>query len=245
LTKRDQPEIEINGDRVVIAGQAFPLSFRRDGRARRMLLRVMPADGAVLLVLPRFATRRAAESFLTEHAGWVLARQAERLPKAAWVDGAILTFEGRPHRIRHRPEERGRGAVWIEQDTVNIGGRAEHLPRRLRDWLKKSAQERFTQEARRMAEEIGGNVARVTVRDTRSRWGSCTSQGHLSFSWRVVLAPDFVQRYLIAHEVAHLKHMNHGPAFWRLAAQLSGGEAAMREGKLWLRRHGAALHQQG
>ena len=235
----------LSGDSIRVDGEAYPFMLRRDARARRMLLRVMPADGAVVLVLPRHVPLRAGEAFVMEQAGWIAARQAERPRMPAWADGGSLPYLGERLPIRHRPEARGRGAVWLEDDGVHVSGEAEHLPRRLRDWLLRQARQRIAEEVQQLTAKTGLRAKRVSLRDTTSRWGSCSSTGTLSFSWRLIMAPPPVLRYLVAHEVAHLRHMDHGEGFWALVAGLLDGEAEMRAAKAWLRRHGAALHLEG
>jgi predicted metal-dependent hydrolase len=235
--------VEIHSDSLTVGAQSFPFLVKRDSRARRMLLRVMPRDGAVVLVLPTRASLKSGQQFVTEQVDWILARQGERPETQPWQDGAVLPLYGAPHIIRHRPT--ARGGVWVEQDEIHVSGRSEHLPRRLRDWLKRRAREEFAATARDMAAGIGVEVRRVTVRDTQSRWGSCSAHGNLSFSWRLLLAPPAIGRYLVAHEVAHLKHMDHSAAFWSLCARLLGSEHDLRIARSWLRRHGAALHLHG
>ncbi|WP_298725870.1 SprT family zinc-dependent metalloprotease [uncultured Ferrovibrio sp.] len=243
MTKPSSAPLVISHDRLVVGERSFPFEIRRNSRARRMLLRVMPRDGAVILVLPTRASLRSGQRFVAEQAEWILARQDERPQVQLWHDGAILPLNGAPHIIRHRPD--ARGGVWVEGKEIHVSGQAEHLPRRLRDWLKRRARDEFGAAARQMAAELGVKISRITVRDTQSRWGSCSAHGHLSFSWRLLLAPPVVTRYLVAHEVAHLKHMDHSPAFWRLCAQLLGSENELRTARTWLRRHGAALHLHG
>jgi predicted metal-dependent hydrolase len=123
-----------------------------------------------------------------------------------------------------------------------VRGEPEHLARRLRDHLVATARREFAHRARRLAFRIGKSVARVSVRDTKSRWGSCSGRANLSFSWRLIFAPESVVDYVVAHEVAHLAEMNHGPRFWRLVERLSPGSAVPRE---WLRRHRNRLFSYG
>ncbi len=243
LTKPYSAAVEIGPDSLTVGAVSFPFLVKRDSRARRMLLRVMPRDGAVVLVLPTRASLKSGQQFVTEQVDWILARQEERPESQPWHDGAVLPLYGAPHTIRHRPA--ARGGVWIERNEIHVTGQVEHLPRRLRDWLKRRAREEFGQTAREMAAGIGVQVRRVTVRDTQSRWGSCSAHGNLSFSWRLLLAPPAIGRYLVAHEVAHLKHMDHSTAFWSLCARLLGSDSELRAARIWLRRHGAALHLHG
>jgi predicted metal-dependent hydrolase len=132
--------------------------------------------------------------------------------------------------------------VAIADGEIRVRGDPAHLPRRVRDHLVALAGSELARRARRLAPEIGCKVARVTVRDTKSRWGSCSGQGSLSFSWRLILAPDSVIDYVVAHEVAHLAEMNHGPRFWRLVERLSPGSAAPRA---WLKQHRSRLFSYG
>lgn len=243
LTKPYSAPVDIGPDYLSVGEQSFPFTIRRDARARRMLLRVMPRDGAVVLVLPNRASLKSGQRFVAEQIDWIMARQGERPAMRPWEDGATLLLYGAPHTIRHRPASRG--AVWLEGEEILVAGQREHLPRRLRDWLKRRAREEFGAAARSMAAEIGVSVRRISVRDTQSRWGSCSARGNLSFSWRLMLAPPVVARYLVAHEVSHLRHMDHGAEFWGLCAGLLGGEAELRTARAWLKRHGAALHLQG
>lgn len=245
MTKGYSHTIEWAADQVFVDGRSYPFTLRRDARARRMLLRVMPRDGAVVLVLPKRASLQAGRQFMAEQAGWILARQAERPQSPPWADGGSVPFLGETLTIRHCPQARARGAVWREGGELLVAGQPEHLARRLRDWLKVRAREEFTVQARSLAAGEGLAISRVTVRDTSSRWGSCSAGGNLSFSWRLIMAPPAIVRYMVAHEVAHLRHMDHSDAFWRLVARLSGGEAEMRTARHWLKRHGAALHLVG
>lgn len=245
MTKAYSHTIDWQADQVVVDGQAYPFILRRDARARRMLLRVMPRDGSVVLVLPRRVGLAAGQAFMREQAGWILARQAERPQREPWQDGGFLPLLGEQLPILHRPEAKARGAVWLEDGAVHVAGLAEHLPRRLRDWLKQRARAEFSQQAREMAAAEGLTLRKVTVRDTQSRWGSCSAGGNLSFSWRLIMAPPAILRYLVAHEVAHLRHMDHSDAFWRLVARLVGGETELRAARGWLKRHGADLHLLG
>ena len=148
---------------------------------------------------------------------------------------------GEPLAVRHR--QGARGTVWREGAEIHVAGRPEHLPRRLRDWLTARLRERLLPLVAEKAARIGRPVKRITVRDTRSRWGSCGPDGSLSFSWRLALAPPDVVDYLVAHEVAHLAHMNHGARFWALARDLCDGP--IEKPQAWLKKHGEVLLQYG
>jgi hypothetical protein len=124
--------------------------------------------------------------------------------------------------------------------AIHVPGELPHVPRRLLDWLKSAARNEIAAAAQRYAAAMGVTYRRITIRDQRSRWGSCSAQGDLSFSWRLILTPTYVLDYVAAHEVAHLKHMNHGPRFWRLV--LTHCPEASRA-KSWLKAHGQSVHR--
>ena len=157
------------------------------------------------------------------------------------ADGATVPVFGAPHRIRLVLDPRA-APVTIVDGEIRVRGDPAHLPRRVIDYLKALAKREFAARARALAARLGKSVTRVGVRDPKSRWGSCSSRGSLSFSWRLVFAPEAVVEYVVAHEVAHLVEMNHSPRFWRVVASLVPDSAAPRA---WLRRHRAELLSYG
>jgi predicted metal-dependent hydrolase len=223
------------------AGDVLPVTFVRSGRARRASLRVDPARRRVVLTAPLRMARDTALGFAEQQAGWIAAR-LKRLPdKRPFADGVEVPLFGASHRVRHRPD--ARGTVWVEDGEIHVAGRSEHLPRRLRDWLLAEMRKRLALLVQAKAAKIERSVKRITVRDTRSRWGSCGPDGAMSFSWRLVFAPPEVLDYLVAHEVAHLVHMNHGARFWALAESLCDGPMAPPQA--WLKANGETLLQYG
>jgi hypothetical protein len=212
------------------------LELRESARARRLSLRVDPALGVIRLVMPMGLPEAEAQRFVQRHAGWVRARLAALPALRPFVDGAAVPVLGLDHRIRHDPEQRGLGCR--RDGELRVGGRVEHLPRRVRDLLTAEARTLIGERARVMATLLGARIQAITLRDTRSRWGSCSATGRLSFSWRLIFTPESVFNYVIAHEVAHLREMNHSPKFWALVARLNPDAASSRA---WLRRHGAEL----
>jgi predicted metal-dependent hydrolase len=210
-----------------------PLAIRVNPRARRMSLRVDAATRTIELVMPRGAATEHGVRFVDAHRGWIAARLDALPVPVRFEDGAIIPVLGVPHRIRHHAD-RGASPVSIGDGEILVRGDAAFLARRVRDHLVKLARQEFGRRARGCAARIGRSVVRVAVRDTKSRWGSCSSTGNLSFSWRLILAPEAVIDYVVAHEVAHLAEMNHGPRFWRLVAGLAGDHVGPRG---WLKRH--------
>jgi predicted metal-dependent hydrolase len=218
-----------------------PVSIRLSARARRVGLRIDAADRRVELVLPRGVSTKLALRFLTAQRGWIMARLDALPSPAPFVAGAIVPVLGVPHRICREPDPAA-PAVAIIAGEIRVRGEPEHLARRVRDHLAALALAELAGRARALASRIGRKAARVTVRDTRSRWGSCSAGGNLSFSWRLILAPEAVLAYVVAHEVAHLAEMNHGPKFWQLVESLAPGSGAPRA---WLKRHRARLLSYG
>jgi len=225
--------VEKLNQRVHELGLGVPVAIRVSPRARRLSLRVDAAARGVELVLPRRAPAEAALGFVARHRGWIAARVAAMPPPLRLVDGATVPVLGVPHRIR-QVTERMAASVAIANGEIRVRGDPEHLPRRVIDHLKAFARREFAARAREVAARLGKSVTRVGVRDPKSRWGSCSSKGALSFSWRLIMAPEAVIHYVVAHEVAHLVEMNHSPRFWRVVATLVPDSAGPRA---WLKRH--------
>ncbi len=223
-----------------LAGREVALTIRRNPRARRLSLRIAGHDGSVVLVLPRGVAESVGMDFLTGRADWVLDRLGALPERVPFADGAVLPLGGEPHVVRHDGETRR--PVFLNDGEIIVSGAPEHLPRRLGDWLRAESKRRIAPLAHAKAGRIGRRVTRITVRDQKSRWGSCAADGRLSFNWRLVLAPASVLDYVVAHEVAHLAEANHSPAFWRVVDRLTGDRG---DARAWLRRHGALLHRYG
>jgi predicted metal-dependent hydrolase len=212
------------------------VEWRRSSRARRVSLRIDPTGGAVVVTLPTRATRKAGMALLMGHADWVSDRLAALPEAVSFTDGAMVPICGIPHRIRHAPTAKG-GAFLLDQE-LHVTGAPEFLARRVRDFLRREALRRLSGLTIAKAGLIGIVPKRVTVKDTTSRWGSCAPDKSLALSWRLLMAPAFVQDYVVAHEVAHLRHMNHGPKFWSLVDELT---PHTKTAIPWLRAEGARL----
>jgi len=231
-------------------GEDLVITVRISGRAKRVGLRLDPAGERAVLTVPWGAPLDRAVRFAQDQAGWLAWNLAKQPKRIVFEDGAVIPMLGREIRLRHRPDQR-RG-VWLQggepDNDANplpelcVSGEADHMARRVTDWLKRRAREEISPRARAHARTLDRRVAKISIRDTTSRWGSCSSRGGLSFSWRLVLAPEEVLDYVSAHEAAHLVEMNHSPAFWRLVGQLVGDWEPQRR---WLKRHGAELHRYG
>ena len=225
---------------LTVADRRVPLVYRINKRARRIILRFDHGEGQIVVVLPRRATLEQGRRFALLNKGWISER-LDLLPEPVpFRPGRFIPLMGAMHRIRHLPQ--ARGLVWQEDGEIHVAGRPEHLSRRVEDWLKREARREIERRARAKADLIGKRITGITIRDPKSRWGSCSPRGQLSFSWRLILAPRHVIDYVVAHEVAHLKELNHGPRFWRLTAELTRDVEGARE---WLNTHGATLHRYG
>ena len=226
-------------------GEVYPVRLRRHPRARRYTLRIHSGTREVVLTMPPRGSAKQAREFAQKHGAWIAAR-LRRLPDAApFAHGTVLPLRGVEHRIEHRRS--ARGTVWIEAGSdgaqlLCVAGEAPHLPRRVRDFLKREAKRDLEAASRRAALAVGVALKRVSIRDQSSRWGSCSTTGVLSYSWRLILAPPYVLDYLAAHEVAHLVHMNHSRAFWRVVERIC---PHMARAKAWLDAHGTDLHRYG
>lgn len=225
-------------------GLELPIRLKVHPRACRIVLRVDPLDAAIDLVVPRGVRVAEAVEFARSKGEWIRRRIAALPPRVPFVDGSTIPVLGVERRIRHRGLRcpGARGVVWTEPGELHVVGEEAHLPRRIADWLKSHARDDFTRRAGQFAVEARRPLRRVTVRDTRSRWGSCAVDGSLSFSWRLVHAPRFVIDYVVAHEVAHLTEMNHGPRFWKVVDRLVPDTVRPRT---WLRDHGGTLLRYG
>lgn len=211
-----------------------PLVLRRSARARRISLRVSQLDGRVTLTLPPHVSEAQALDFAASKARWVRQHLARRAAEVQVTTGAVLPVEGRPRRVTLSDSRK----VTLGPDDLTLP--ASQPGARAQAFLKTLARDRFVEASDLYAGQLGARYTRITLRDTRSRWGSCSSAGALMFSWRLVLAPPEILHYVAAHEIAHLREMNHSRAFWAWVQTLYGPHDAPRR---WLKDHGASLHR--
>jgi predicted metal-dependent hydrolase len=227
----------------------YTIALRRVSGARRFTLRVRIATRDVVLSMPRRGKLEDARKFAEQHAAWIGAR-IRRLPEPIpFSAGSRIPVRGVDHLIEHKPDIRG--TVWLGSDTqadgsitqsLFVAGESHHVERRVLDYLKRLAKVDLSEAVQRHSESLGVNPRRVSLRDTSSRWGSCSASGNLNFSWRLILAPTFVLDYLAAHEVAHLRHLNHSARFWDLTKTLC---PQTDSAEAWLSAHGMQLHRYG
>jgi len=235
--KRDQGETWMSFS---VDDRTVPLRVRRNARARQLVLSIDPANDTAVLTLPTRAPIAEGLELARSKARWIMACLDALPPKVPFTDGAVVPFLGRDHHVRHSPG--ARRPVWREEDEIIVSGRPEHLTRRLRDWFKQEARRQIEPRVLEKAQTLDRQPGRITLRDTRSRWGSCSANGNLSFCWRLVMAPEPVLDYVVAHEVSHLKYRSHGPRFWATAGRLT---ADMAGAKAWINANGESLHRYG
>lgn len=225
--------------------EVVKVALRRHPSARRLTLRVRTATRDVALTAPPHVSFATASDFVARHGDWVRARLV-RLPSTVpFAPGESVPLRGVPHLIVHRPA--ARGTCWEEEAAdgmrlLCVAGEEPHVARRVLDYLKRLARAELKAAVARHAAALRVTVGPITLRDTSSRWGSCSADGKLSFSWRLILAPPSVLDYLAAHEVAHRLEMNHGPHFWRHVERIYPDR---RTAEAWLRANGAGLHRFG
>lgn len=223
-------------DVVTIGDPPIPIRLRRSKRAKRYSLRISNSDGSVSLTIPGRATKQAALEFARDQQGWLRKNLAKRPQEILPAIGGQILLDGRLTAIE---QGAGRG-VRLEGDILYVPGSAEETGARLRGFLRTRARDQMVAASERYAQELGVRFARISLRDTRSRWGSCTSEGNLMYSWRLTMAPKPVRDYVAAHEVCHLIEMNHSARYWELVAQVYPDYRDKRD---WLHTHGIELHR--
>lgn len=243
------PSRTINSVEIRHSDQSVRISLKRLASARRFTLRIRTASRDVVLTMPIRSNLDSAREFLQRHAAWISVR-LDRLPKPVpFAPGSVIPYLGEDHLILHRTSLRGTVQI-EEQENVHsssikalvVSGDLPHLKRRLHEFFKRQAKNAFDHSVRKHCDALGLAPRKVTIRDTTSRWGSCSSTGALNFSWRLIMAPPFVLNYLAAHEVAHLKHMNHSKRFWALTERLCPD---VKQAEAWLQFHGPGLYKYG
>lgn len=212
------------------------LTMRRSARARRISLRISQLDGRVTLTLPKRLAEGAALDFARSKEDWIRRHLDARGEDVAVMPGIEIPLGGRMVAVRA-----GRGRrVEIGAQEITVPGPPDRAGARLAAHLREMARDRLAGACDDYAAMLGRSYSRLTMRDTRSRWGSCTSDGGLMFSWRLIMAPAEVLDYVAAHEVAHLAQMNHSAAFWAEVKRIYGD---FQQPRRWLRTEGSGLHR--
>ncbi|MBW8784601.1 MAG: M48 family metallopeptidase [Novosphingobium sp.] len=223
---------------VEVNGNALPLIIRRVANARRMTLRLLPDGSAARISMPRWGRTAEALAFARARSDWLAGQLVLRPPPQTIAPGGAISYRGERLRIEH-------DAAWprrpsLGQDTIRLGGAAESVAARLRRWLEGEARQLLADDLVGYCVRAGVAAPQLMLSNARRRWGSCSSRGIVRINWRLVMAPDPVRRSVVAHEVAHLVHFDHGPGFRTFLAELYEGD--LRAVDAWLRREGPSLH---
>ena len=237
LRFRFQPEPEDSVTEISIGDTILPLRLRENPRARRMILRFDRSGEGLVLTLPARASRKRAIAFAQAQEAWILSRMAQKPNRLRFRHGAQFPYRGREITIHCTGQTRGTNR--LDGDVLFVSGAQDHVSRRVHDWLKAEAKRELLAASAHYAGKMGLQFSRMSLRDTQSRWGSCSPSGVISYSWRLIFAPSSVLEYVCAHEVAHLRELNHGPRFWALVRKHFPEIDPARE---WLNKQGAHLH---
>ncbi|MBR6412442.1 MAG: M48 family metallopeptidase [Alphaproteobacteria bacterium] len=220
-------------NKIICQEQKIIIYRRLNARGLRLRLN---RQGEIVLSIPFFYPKRMALSFIKDHQDWIDKQKARLKPALSFSDGQEISVLGQQLQIRHIPD--AHFATHIEGNELHVSGDSAFLNRRVTDFVRAQTLSYIHQKAPELATRIGKKINRISLKDTTSRWGSCSGKKNLNFCWRLGLAPQFVLDYIIAHEVAHLAEMNHGPRFWRVVSQLTDERSTA---EIWLRRHGSEL----
>ncbi len=224
---------------IIVGDDAWPVRLVHHARSRRYRLVFDAARAELRLTLPRRGSATKALRWASEQQDWLVEQVGKAVASVDIGPGAHVPLFGVDRQIQWDPALPR--AVRLDGEIIRLGGPADGVGRRVERWLKAQALDLMAEESRVLAARAGLAVGRIGVGDPRSRWGSCTATGDLRYSWRLVMAPDHVRRATVAHEVAHLRHMDHGRAFHALVDELHDGDVAAA--RAWLRREGRGLHR--
>lgn len=228
---RAEPEIEI-------AGRSLPIVIRRLERARRLTMRLAPDGSAVRISMPQWTRTEEALAFAKSRRDW-LEKQLSRIPEQSEAaDGSELSFRGERIVLRHDPAAPRR--PFLDDGELIVGGPLASLPARTVRWLQGEARGLLEGDLAFYCDRAGLPTSPLALSSAQRRWGSCAADGAIRINWRLVMAPDAVRRSVVAHEVAHLIHFDHSPAFHHCLGQLF--EGSVHEANRWLKAHGRSLY---
>ena len=220
------------------ANLGFDMKVIHSTRSRRLTLRIDKKDRVAVLTIPKYCSRKKAVSFVESHQDWVLDNLSKIPELKQFQNNDTISIFGKDYRIEHT-DIRGNTRLDKKNKILYVSGGIEFLHRRVKDFIKKLALEEFTARSIDVADKIGKTVHNVCIKDTKSRWASCSSLNNINYSWRLALAPEYVIRYIVAHEVSHLKHQDHSAYFWALVEFL---EEDAHKGRDWLTNNGHQLY---
>lgn len=216
----------------------YPLRVRKLAQARSIAVSADTVKGEVRLTMPLYVSTAQALRFAQSKSDWLAERFADALPPVPIINGAEIAFQGNSHLIRWSSDFSRKPLK--TDDEIRVGGPEDRIESRVIGWMKDQARAVYADDLAFYCARAEVDLPTLSVGDARRRWGSCSGRQAIRLSWRLVMAPAMVRRSVVAHEVAHLRHMNHSPAFYALLDQVFEGER--READHWLKQHGAALH---
>ena len=224
-----------------LVDKSYPLQIRQSRQARSIIVSADTVKGVVRLTMPIYASQTEALRFARSKSDWLSARFAEALPPVAIEDGSQIAFLGEPCTIRWSPEYSR--TPLLEEGEIRLGGPVEYVASRIQRWLKSQAREVYSDDLEFYCARADVGLPKLTVGDARRRWGSCSGRKSIRLSWRLIMAPPYVRRSVVAHEVAHLTHMDHSSRFYALLDRIY--ESDRKRADHWLKRHGRGLHMVG
>jgi predicted metal-dependent hydrolase len=221
-------------------GDIAPVRVRVDGRSKQISLKVEKVGGLVTLTAPTAAKLPEARRFMSKRTSWIAERRAEAQKITPFAPGSVIPFLGNMYTIIHDTD--AKDLVKIKEGQILVGGVRSSVSRLTTRFLKSEALRRLTLSTNKYAALSGKKVLRISVRDAKTRWGSCSADGRLSFSWRLVMAPENILDYVAAHEVAHLEQMNHSDQYWAHLAEIFPD---FKVAEIWLKKNGPSLRCYG
>ncbi|GLH28466.1 hypothetical protein WSS15_11160 [Acetobacter pasteurianus] len=224
-------------DTIMLEGYgAAKIIWRISAKAKRCIIRISAKEQAILVTLPKGFPYTQALAFVQKQTQWITTRLEKLVQTPRFAIGSNIPIQDKNYTICHAPDRRG--GAWLENECLFVSGDPSFLARRVEGFLKQHATKVLAQEMHHLAHTVGLTPKRLDVRDTSSRWGSCSSSGRIMLSWRLIMAPFFVRHYLIAHELSHLQHMNHSIQFWKMVDTLTPHR---QQAESWLQHFGPVL----
>ncbi len=231
---------------VDLGHRPLQIRLKRNSRAKRYILRIPPDDPTPVITVPARGNLKTAQDFANRQVNWLKQKLDSRPDTTKFEEGARIPVRGVLHTLRSSCKLRGLAKVDFDEKTneplLLFPGEIQSFHRKTKDFLCKLAKDDLEVHVLHFTKQVGRNFHSITLRDTRSRWGSCSHDGKLSFSWRLAMAPPDILEYVAAHEVAHLVKLDHSPEFWRVCEQLA---PHTKQAQCWLKEHGSQLHLYG
>ena len=215
----------------------FDIKVKKSSIAKKIVLRIDEKNHCPVLSIPKYCSQKQALAFLKENEDWIVNMMAKLPQKRDFVEGEEICFFGEKYTIFYDIKHKG---TCFDGNLLKVGGDKFFLHRRVKDFLRSKAVDRLAEMSLEVAKKIGVKVSSVMIKDTKSRWGSCSTKGNINYNWRVVFAPLYVIEYLVCHEVCHLAHPNHSKDFWN---EVKGVCSNYEDGRKWLKIKGKDLYK--